>query len=158
MILIGSGDDFRGLLGVLSAGVSKIAVWFIPRKLLLRMLWPDRCDTVKKPKNRKLKAIKVRFPKAPEYFLRSLQAVVERGLHPNVAAVPEAIIVSRREVVSAWVQSTEERVRELRNEPVLYLHDENKENVAIMSSYGEFPNEKKVVEWVKREGLQVAFN
>lgn len=117
-----------------------------PRGQLIKSLWPSGVD------QEEGKKVQVQFPRAPESFVRVLSLFEKNGLRPMIAAVPKAIVVNRTEVV----QTRMREIEEMKWDPILY-HKEG-DLVAIVSSFGSFADEKKVLEWVKKEGLQTCFN
>lgn len=128
--------------------IHRILIKYLSDKRLLKILWPEGVDV----SGSKYNEITVRFPKAPEYFIETLTALKETRLQPMIAATQEAIQVDRQELRRIRIKEIEE----IDPEPILYYKE--KGNVAILSFFGKFPNELKIIEWVKNVGLKICFN
>ncbi len=131
----------------------KLMIRLLSHKFLLKNLWPERTDVIgKKDSDDEYSQITVRFPKAPEYFLETLIKLKNAGFQPMIAAVPEAIVVSRKEISETRLKEIEK----MQLEPILYFKENGQ--VAVFDCFGNFPKEEKVIEWVKKEGLKLCFN
>lgn len=131
------------------------AQWFsiISHTQRLKYLFPNMVD------GSDGKRISVRFPRAPYDFISALLELEKSEYKPMIAATPDAITIDRDEVREA----IEAHVKEMltKPEPVLYCikkYIDGTELVAVISSFGEFPNEQEMLRWAEMEGVRLCFN
>lgn len=119
-----------------------------PEKLM-KALFPKKVDR----KHHKGQAIRINFGQAPDAFMEALGTIREAGLKPCIAADYRAIGID-----SASLERALEAKREEDEDPILYVQNKDKSLIAVCGSYGNFPNEQAVLDWVKQEGLKLVFN
>lgn len=151
---------------VANVRVESVRKWFLKRQInrrskieLLQMLWPDGND-VDLPGV----PISIHFPAAPKDFLFLLSKVKEVKLKRHITASPGAINISideladektSRKAYFAQLKVTDYN-RWVRECPILSYQDGNYE--VILRQFGDFPDEKEVLEWAKKEGVNLYFN
>lgn len=105
------------------------------------MVFSEKHDFAEEKKEEAGFLVQIRFLEAPPEFFSDLKKVGERG-HPCIAAAPEAIGFNSYEIFP--------------QDPILYVVKGN--FVAIKGYYGNFPAEKKVVDWVRKSCRKLVFN
>jgi len=137
--------------------LTRIFYYCSPRWLLVKSLWPRDADSRSDAK------IRLQFkPPAPAEFLAAIHACRRAGYQTMFAVQPMAIQLSRRELASSVTATIKQYEKdELRRRPkdecpILYITDGN--FVAVMKQYGEFPKEKRVIQWVTTHGAKFCFN
>ena len=148
---------FIGLIGFEKKKRLYAAKWYgkylsrLPRKQQLKKLFPRMVDD-----DADGQKITVKFIQAPAFFLEALFRLEKQTpdliLRPMVAATPEAVILDSDEVERVGTNLAYDAL----GEPILY--STLGEATAIVSSFGEFPNEQEIMDWIKKEGLKLCFN
>lgn len=113
---------------------------------LVAKLWPDFHDdiTVHIP-------VTPYFPQAPERFQQNLLQLMGTKQYPaHIAAVPEAVTVSRKEVLDAHVRANlvipKAPVPTPDQDPILYTMSADGGLVALLDYFGHFPKEEELVQ------------
>jgi hypothetical protein len=109
-------------------------------------------------KNRDLYGPKIHlyFNISSDVFAHDLNLMRQNNLQPCIAAVPQAINISRTELQQvidkerARLAEEERRRKELETDPILYYLDGN--YAVVVAQYGDFASEKKVLKWAKKHG------
>lgn len=112
---------------------------------LVAKLWPQLNDDIST-------GIQVTpyFPQSPEHFQQNLLRLGDTKYPVHIAAVPEAIIISRKEVLEAHVRANlvppaaPEPTPE--QDPILYTIGEDDRIVALLDYFGHYPEEEKLVQ------------
>jgi hypothetical protein len=118
---------------------------FVPKKTMLRWMFRDGHDyrhigREGAPATR-TEQVRITFPKPPADVEAVLRRAREHGYELKVAAVPDAVRIDFASFVSA-LQSAIEK------DPVVYV--EKNGATAIIAQFGEFQDEKRLVEAVKK--------
>ncbi len=116
--------------------VGKCVLRILPHQKLVRVLFPDGVDGG-------TTAISVQFPKPPSDVAEVLKKAGDMNLYVSVAADPAAITLNRDEIVR--------RIQDFAADPVIYVV--SGDMVAILAQFGDFPDEKDVVEAAQRIGI-----
>lgn len=144
-----NNEDGPGLklCKIIFNGLINVFVRHATPRCLMSYLWPNGVD-VNNPEGEK---VTVRFPEAPAEFTERLLKMDQLDLRPLIAVAPEAIVINRKEVALA-------KKREIAKfkDPVLYYNENGL--TAVLSQFGDFPDEEKVIEWVKQVGLTAYIN
>lgn len=117
---------------------------------LVAKLWPQYHDSI-------ATGIRVTpyFPQAPDHFQQNLLRLMATkwpatAYAAHIAAVPEAITVSRKEVLNAHIAANlvapKAPVPTPDQDPILYTMSPDGRLVALIDYFGHFPEEEKLVE------------
>ncbi len=131
----------------------KLRLDAMPTLELVAKLWPQHHDDIDP-------GIRVTpyFPQAPERFQQNLLRLGATKYPVYIAAVPEAITVSRKEVLDAHVRANLVAPPALAptpdQDPVLYTVSADGQLVALLDYFGHFPEEEKLIQraqaWAER--------
>ena len=112
---------------------------------LVAKLWPHCHDTIHT-------GIRVTpcFPQAPERFEKNTQQLRQTRYPVYIAAAPEAITVSRKEVLDQHLRMGLNPLQpRLGDDPILYTMDATGGWIAILDYFGHFPKEEQLVQMAK---------
>lgn len=119
---------------------------------LLKVLWPQKHDTISD-------GIRIHptFPLAPQSFqekMERLNALAQKRQFPvGIAAAPEAIAISRDEVLRAHQEHDLPKAMQPtpHQDPILFTRRTHPDAslVALLDFYGNFPEEERLVEYSK---------
>ncbi|PIP74017.1 MAG: hypothetical protein COW88_00370 [Candidatus Lloydbacteria bacterium CG22_combo_CG10-13_8_21_14_all_47_15] len=147
--------------GRVSAWLFRQRLRFLSQRKITALLWPNGSDEVYGNTHLYLT---VRFPKAPVSFLSLLTQLKTAGLKRHITVSPDAIAVNPDEIVAVYQERVHyfewlkehDHDRWLRECPILSYNDGEYE--VVLAQFGDFPDEKEVVEWAKKEGVDLCFN
>lgn len=125
--------------------IGQVVAWQVkklPLKKKLLRLWPEMSD-----RNLLSSAVTVlvKFPEAPASFLKSIQLLIQHQCRPLIAAHWSAISVDSAELGVLARQEADK----LKFDPILATEDG--EHVVIVDSFGEIPEEEKLLAFAKEE-------
>lgn len=124
-----------------------LKTFFFPKKYLFKLLFTGERGPAR---------LTLYFNISSDIFAHNLKLIRQNKLQPCVAAVPEAINVSRKELRQvinkerARLAEEERRRKELEADPILYYLDGN--YAVIVAQHGEFAKEKQLLKWAKKHG------
>jgi hypothetical protein len=102
------------------------------------------------------KEVSLQFtPSVPKTFAETMEKMRAEKIDVKIAATSEAIKIMSVEKNQDY--ATAETYLEKLLDPIIYCIHEDGDMVAITGQYGEFPNEKKVIEWVRNEYSVISF-
>jgi len=134
------------LAKAIASKASSFYLSMMPHDKLVKKFWPNGTDAKSDYK------VVVRFPDAPEYAVETLKKIESAGLQPMIALVPGAITIDLPEVK----RDLKKEILSWNLDPIIYIKEHD--NVAIICHFGNLPNEEKVLEWAKKEGISICFN
>jgi len=136
---------------------SKIMVYCLSHKLLVKVIFPQRCDN--DDRTNKV-AVRLMFITAPDSFIISIKKLINAGYHPCIGADYAAFKIDRK----ALDANVQDRFKVMPvpviedKEPFVFCYNKDKTAVAIVDAFGDFPREKEMLEEMKSWGLQMFFN
>ncbi|MCR4279811.1 MAG: hypothetical protein NUV82_00085 [Candidatus Komeilibacteria bacterium] len=133
--------------------VMKIIMRF-PQNILMKILWQGGVDREKPKEEDKQSPVKIGFhiPR-DETFIRIFQKLSSNSKYKLcIAADYDTIILDDQEVIEAGTKDL------IWRDPIIYTENNEKTHVAIFAQIGEFPSEKKVMNWLEKNAHKFFFN
>jgi len=128
--------------------------FFLTHAAICKIFWPNKLDQLGKSRQE----IKISFPNPPDETMKVLQQLKKSELQVMVAVIPQAIRIDSTELKQKMEFYIEEQKRLARLDPIVYYKDRGKDFVAIFAQFGNFADEKKVLKWVKKKGMNPYWN
>jgi hypothetical protein len=120
-----------------------LIIFLTPKRLLFQMLMPKMIDSLFEGYSQYAKLnVRVRFPEPTEDFAGKLKSMRAQHLAPSIAAVPDAIMISRKEILGKQVDWQHTAIA-ARKDPVLYYKKDGL--VAVFAQFGDFPKEHELM-------------
>ena len=119
----------------------KVLVRFLPKNAVVKFAFSEMVDSLSE---REEERVKIRFaPRPTEHFINVLRLARQNNLSIKIAACLGAIVLNKEEIVNA-ISGV------IKNDPIVYIENQDKDIVFILSSYGEFPKEEKVMKYLEK--------
>lgn len=123
----------------------KLRLGAMTMRELVAKLWPHCHDTIRE-------GIRVTpcFPQAPERFEQNVHQLKQTRYPVYIAAAPEAITVSRKEVLEQHLRmDINPPPPRPGDDPILYTTDATGGWIAILDYFGHFPKEEELVQMAR---------